>query len=107
MKTCTKAIPSAQVVYVYDTEDGKPIITVKVIWTPVDGTLDRQQTTSYSLSDTPHHRKLASRLVKAIYAGAALPFKGIIKDVNGKSFVDCGMEVMGKYMNADLKRIGY
>ena len=50
---------------------------------------------------------LAERLVRAIEAGKVLAFVGVDKDVNGKTYVVASTGVMGRYMNSDLKRLGF
>lgn len=53
--------------------------------------------------------RLATRLVNAILAGAVHKNARIVKDVNGQTYVtsDAYLIVSGKYMNADLKRLGF
>ena len=102
--TCTKAIPSASMENDVDHE-GKPAIVVNVHWTPVDGTLDRPDCGGYLIQ--AKHKKLVLRLMSAINAGVATKFLGIGVDIAGKTYVLSESQVMGKYMNADLKRLGY
>ena len=50
---------------------------------------------------------LASRLARAVQAGAVLTNPVVKTDVNGKTYVSVDSQVMGRHMNADLKRLGY
>lgn len=53
------------------------------------------------------NRKLADRLVRAIEDGVAYTYRGILTDVNGKTYVDYKHNVMGRHLNADLNKLGY
>lgn len=50
---------------------------------------------------------LADRLADAINAGKALQVQGVLVDANGKSYLNTRARVMGRYLNADLKRLGF
>lgn len=50
---------------------------------------------------------LASRLARAVRDGAVLTNPVVKTDVNGKTYVSCDSQVLGRRMNADLKRLGY
>ena len=50
---------------------------------------------------------LVERLKRAIWSGAAMRSAHIATDVNGKTYWSAYWLVFAKYMNADLKRIGY
>jgi hypothetical protein len=50
---------------------------------------------------------LASRLARAVQAGVVLTNPVVKTDVNGKTYVSAESQVMGRHMNADLKRLGY
>jgi len=69
--------------------------------------VDRPITGGWGLEDTPRNQELAARLVKAINDGAAISDPEVRTDVNGKTFVNYRSNVLGKRMNADLKRLGY
>jgi hypothetical protein len=53
------------------------------------------------------NRKLVDRLVKAVEAGAVYVDVTVAEDVNGKSYPDYHCKVLGRTLNADLKRLGY
>lgn len=76
---------------------------------PVLG-LDRAHVFGWSVGkDTPAHRKLAERLKAAILAGRALQGEALPKtDVNGKTYLSGGSPaVLGRRLNADLRRLGF
>jgi len=50
---------------------------------------------------------VAKRLVTAIEAGAVLTSPTIETDVNCNTYVSASSQVLGRKMNADLKRLGY
>ena len=52
-------------------------------------------------------KKVAERLARAIEDGVAYPYQGIKTDINGRTYVEAGYNVMGRRMNADLKKLGY
>lgn len=76
-------------------------------WTCTDPKvkLDRTDCMGYGLDAT--HRKLAERLVKAIEAGVVFPNPKLAVDVRGRTYVSCGLTVVGRRMNADLCRLGF
>lgn len=76
---------------------------VAVVWQGFD--VDRASTGGFGLS--AKHEGLARRLVAAIKAGAVYDVVGIAKDVDGKTYVDARCRVLGRTMNADLKRLGF
>ncbi len=51
--------------------------------------------------------KLAQRLKAAIEAGKVYTNLHIKTDINGKTYVGYDCTVTGRYMNADLKRMGF
>jgi len=52
-------------------------------------------------------RSLAIRLASAIRAGVVFTAPEIKRDVNGKTYVSAACSVIGRTMNADLKRMGF
>lgn len=83
------------------TPDG---LTVAEVWAGVD----RPQGRAYGLPDTPAGRKLAKRLQLAMLAGVVSPEPTIGTDRDGRTYVIGGRYlVMGRTMNADLKRQGF
>lgn len=67
--------------------------------------LDRTDGIGYGLG--PNHKRLAERLADAINAGAVFYNTELRTDVYGNTYVGAERRVMGKYANADLKRLGY
>lgn len=55
----------------------------------------------------PKDRVLVTRLVCAIEAGAALTDLTVKTDVLGKTYVASTSTVLGRTLNADLKRLGF
>lgn len=51
--------------------------------------------------------KLATRLKRAIESGAVFYDWSIRTDVHGKTYVQASARVMGRHMNADLRRLGF
>jgi hypothetical protein len=76
---------------------------VDVVWSGAP--LDRPCTEGYLLGRGK--RRLAQRLKQAIDAQAVHLRPTITHDIYGKSYVTSSCRVMGKYANADLKRLGY
>ena len=50
---------------------------------------------------------LASRLARAVRDGAVLTNPVVKTDVNGKTYISVDSQVLGRRINADLKRLGY
>lgn len=95
--------PTVKITFGHDEIMGYDTITVEPVWQGVD----RPNTGGWIISDTPSNRKLANRLKAAIEAGVVCTEPEIETDVNGKTYVNHGHEVIGRTMNADLKRLGY
>jgi hypothetical protein len=53
------------------------------------------------------NKRTAQRLVNAINAQVVFDDPVIKTDINGRTYVAASSRVMGKYANADLKRLGY
>jgi len=51
--------------------------------------------------------RLARRLEAALRAGVAIGPAEVCTDVNGKTYASYNHRVMGRYMNADLRRLGF
>src|SRR5262245_15835355 len=98
-------LPVALVSEVTNEWDGSPGLTVRLTW-PLAG-VDRPETMGWRLPNTPNGRRLAQRLMAAIEAGVAVTEPAIVADVNGKTYVEAHSHVLGRTMNADLKRLGY
>lgn len=86
-------------------------VLVRFTW-HVEG-LDRKDGFGISTgrTETPAQRKralaLAARLVRAAEAGAVFTDHRVKRDVYGHTYVSARCRVMGKYLNADLKRLGF
>ena len=52
-------------------------------------------------------RRDADRLVRATEAGVVLYDIEVKTDVHGQTYVGCTSRVSGRYLNADLKRLGF
>ena len=83
----------------------KPVIDVETTWSGAG--IDRTDGIGYVFSDTPAKRKLARRLVAAINAQRVFTEPKLEVDVDGNTYVSSKRQVMGKYANADLKRLGF
>lgn len=106
MATCTRATPKAEITKESAGPTG-PSLSVDVVWQPIDGDLDRPSTCGWLIADDARGRRLATRLVKAIEAGAAAVFDCVATDLNGRSYVQSTPKVFGRTLSADLKRLGY
>lgn len=73
-------------------------VNVSPVWEGVD----RPEAMSWSVQ-----KKLVDRLVRALLAGAVCTHPRVCKDFAGKTYVDHGVTVRGRAMNADLKRLGF
>jgi hypothetical protein len=78
--------------------------TVWADWTAADVTLDRPRTHGIS---TGRNKDLAERLAAAINAGAVYPDPEVRTDVYGATYVQASSRVMGRHLNADLRRLGF
>ena len=89
-------------------------LVVRVSWSlpdPSPVTLDRTDGHGWSVGGHRADRRataLAARLVTAISAGAVFPNPRVTYDLAGYTYVTSdGARVMGRRMNADLRRLGY
>lgn len=78
-------------------------IQVNVVW----GGAELDRPTTYGFGLKANHAGLATRLKRAIDAQAVFTDPKIVNDVNGHTYVMAKCLVMGRYLNADLKRLGY
>jgi len=70
---------------------------------PVWEGVDRSYTHGWEVKE-----KLVKRLVAALEGEAAkVTDPKVMTDINGKTYVSFDLPVMGRTMNADLKRLGY
>ena len=66
---------------------------------------DRERVYGWALS--PKQQALAARLARAVQAGVVLKNPVKKTDVNGKTYISVDSQVLGRRINADLKRLGY
>jgi len=71
----------------------------------LDAGVDR--TVSIGVIVDPKKPNLIIRLTKAIEAGVAFTDTQIKKNIYGKTYVAGNLQVIGRRLNADLKRLGY
>jgi len=76
---------------------------VEVTWTGVE--LDRPSTGGICVKKTD--RKLAERLKRAIEAQVVHVNPKVVKDLFQQTYVQSDCRVMGRRLNADLRRLGY
>lgn len=93
----TTAAPQILGVETEEHEDGS--VSVWTVWADVD----RPRTGGYLVKN----RKMADRLERAILAGRVWINPAVHIDVNGRSFVSAASAVLGRTLNADLKRLGF
>lgn len=67
--------------------------------------LDRPRIVGWGLKKT--HRALGERLVRAIEAGVVLTPEEIRRDVHNESYLVTRCTVLGRTLNADLRRLGF
>jgi len=100
----TTAAPAAitfEAVTKREQRDGKTDIVVSAVVHGVD--LDRPETHGYVVANDA----IAKRLTAAIEAGAVFHDFEVRRDVNGKTFLGYSSRVLGRMMNADLRRLGF
>jgi len=74
---------------------------VEVFWTGTK--LDRPTTVGIVVEK----KSLAERLKKAVDAGAVHTNPQVVRDCDGKSYVQANCKVIGRTLNADLRRLGF
>jgi len=81
---------------------------VLVTYTFPHAGVDRAAIQSISCGrDNTKARALGRRLCAAITAGVVVKDAKVLTDINGKTYVSFNSAVLGRYLNADLKRLGY
>lgn len=80
-------------------DDESDFITVWTHWADVD----RTATHGFAVPNA----RLAQRLTDAIWAGAVFYDPEVRTNAAGQTYVDAHSRVLGKYLNADLKRLGF
>jgi len=83
--------------------EGYGLLQVSV--TAPEGLVDRSDVYGWTLPHTK--RALANRLARGIKAGKVLTNAVVKTDVNGKTYLSAESQVLGRHMNADLKRLGF
>ncbi len=103
----SKLKPVAVIKVRFDDYYGEDAVSVTVDWTGVK--LDRPNTGGWQIgpASKPATHKMAARMVAAINAGAAITADGITADIDGRTYVRSTHHVMGRRMNADLRRLGF
>lgn len=74
------------------------------IWPSV---VDRTITGSISFGNSKTAEKTARRYAAAVMAGVVMYDLKVLTDIHGNTYVGHSSRVMGKYANADLKRLGF
>lgn len=74
-----------------------------IVW-PVWSNVDRPIGHGMSFGK---NKALAARYIAAVMAGKVFSNASIGTDVNGKTYAVAKCNVMGRYLNADLKRLGF
>lgn len=104
-KSTTPRILRVDIIPMPDNDPGTPSrwanpgFSVIPVWADVD----RPVTYSMAVKDM----KMANRLKAAIEAGVVFRDCQIKADVNGQTYVSNWCNVMGKYLNADLLKLGF
>lgn len=86
-----------------DESDGGPSWVVDTRWEDVSV----HRTVGLGWSVGAKKKRLAERLAAAIDAGVVFGQASIRTDVYGRTYIDATARVMGRYLNADLNRLGY
>lgn len=76
---------------------------VHPVWAIDDGELDRPNTGGWVVG----RRDLVDRLVAALMAGVVCEDPHVEVDVDGNTYVATTRRVLGRRMNADLRRLGF
>ena len=66
--------------------------------------VDRPRTMGWQVGEKP---RLAARLAAAIRAGRAMAPGTVRTDINGRTYVEAASYVLGRTLNADLRRLGF
>lgn len=84
-----------------DSLSGRVSIHISPIWKGVD----RPDVGGWAVG--AQHEKLAARLGDAVTTGKAFGRVEVRTDVNGQTYVSAEHLVIGRHMNADLRRLGF
>jgi hypothetical protein len=101
---CVEPYLYVQPVIVRKGRPGRGEFTVWFVWTDTRKPLDRRL--SHGIS-TGTNRDLAYRLSTATACGRIQSDPEVLTDVEGHTYVGSRCAVMGRYLNADLKRMGF
>lgn len=99
--TTTTATP--QVAEVSGTYNDDGTIDVHPVWAVEGIELDRTKGSGYRVKD----QRMADRLGDAMLAGAVYYNAEVRTDVNGNTYVNASSHVLGRMINADLRRLGF
>lgn len=83
---------------IYEDDTG---LVIRQMWAGVD------RPEGYAMGLRYSDKALAERLRRAMLAGVACPGIGVRRDVLGKTYVATELNVIGRRLNADLKRLGF
>jgi hypothetical protein len=86
--------------------DDRPSLAVSAV-SPERPDLEARYSMATGYVDDPKAKKLAERLSKAINAGKAFTTPRVMTDTAGKDYLGFDVEVSGRHLNADLKRLGF
>jgi len=98
----TTLVPVPGHVTIEPAADFPGYVSISFHWRAFGGTLDRPST--HGMVVRP---PVAERLKAAFLAGDLYHSTSVTRDVDGHTYVRATCRVMGKYANADLRRIGY
>lgn len=82
-------------------------LDVNPIWEADGGDLDRVDVGGWCLGSGRTAERYAKRLEAALTAGVVYSNPRVVRDVIGQTYVEADKHVMGRHMNADLKRLGF
>lgn len=98
-------IPTPSARLLTEVIDGESTLIVRTYWASAPGfpPLDRPD----GIGTCVKTFEIGNRLVRAINDGAAYKDASVAIDVNGKTYASANRRFMGKYLNSDLKKLGY
>lgn len=83
--------------------DGRSCINIGIVWKGVD----RPATSSWSLQDTKAGMALALRFQRCLETARVHRTIELLTDCYGKTYISTSFQVLGRTLNADLKRMGF
>jgi hypothetical protein len=78
-----------------------------IVWPYWSGNVDRPEGYGYAFADDARGRALAQRLKAAMLAQVVFTDAHVLRDINGKTYIDAHSRVLGRKANADLRRLGF